>query len=54
MRLEMIDDNDETYVNGIEVGATNGCCCNVLLAGGVLEEKRYRGKVKIPGGGGVW
>lgn len=59
LRLEMIDDNDETYINGIRVGTTNGYSLQRIynLAGNVLKKGKNVIVVKVEdtgGGGGIY
>ncbi|MEP6948199.1 MAG: sialate O-acetylesterase [Ginsengibacter sp.] len=57
--LAMIDDNDESYVNGIKIGSTKGY--NIIrryqIPGGVLKEGKNVISVRVEdtgGGGGIW
>ena len=59
LALGMIDDNDITWVNGVEVGRTNGHTYlrNYKLPAGVLKKGRNTITVRITdlgGGGGFW
>lgn len=59
LSLGMIDDNDETYVNGIKVGATNGYNQPRVykIPAGVLHEGTNTITVKVfdsGGGGGIY
>jgi sialate O-acetylesterase len=57
--LAMIDDNDESYVNGIKIGGTKGY--NIIrkyqVPAGVLKEGKNVISVRVEdtgGGGGIW
>lgn len=59
LSLGMIDDADETWVNGVKVGATNGYNKprNYSVAAGILQEGRNTIAIKVDdtgGGGGVY
>ena len=57
--LAMIDDNDESYVNGIKIGSTKGYNIKRMyqVPAGVLKEGKNVISVRVEdtgGGGGVW
>ena len=59
LELSMIDDNDITYVNGVEVGKTNSYNTKrkYAIPAGVLKEGRNVIAIRVEdtgGGGGVW
>lgn len=59
LSLGMIDDADETWVNGVKVGATNGYNKprNYSVAAGILQEGKNTIAVKVDdtgGGGGIY
>jgi sialate O-acetylesterase len=59
LSLGMIDDNDETYVNGIRIGATNGYNLHRVyrIAPGILHPGKNTIAVKVTdngGGGGIY
>jgi sialate O-acetylesterase len=59
LELAMIDDNEETYVNGQNVGATSGYNQKrkYIIPAGVLKEGKNVVAVRIHdtgGGGGIW
>ena len=59
LELSMIDDNDETYVNGLEVGATDGYNTprKYSVAAGILKAGKNTIAIKVGdtgGGGGLY
>lgn len=59
LTFTMIDDNDETYVNGVKVGATNGYNTSrkYSIAAGILKAGKTTIAIKVGdtgGGGGVY
>lgn len=57
--LSVIDDNDETFINGVKVGGTTGYNTprNYTIAAGILKEGKNTIAVKIEdtgGGGGIY
>lgn len=59
LSLAMVDDNDETYVNGVKVGATVGYNLprRYTIPAGVLQAGANTIAVKVTdtgGGGGIW
>jgi sialate O-acetylesterase len=57
--LAMIDDNDESYVNGVKIGSTNGYNTKRIyqVPAGVLKEGKNVIAVRVEdtgGGGGIW
>jgi sialate O-acetylesterase len=59
LELAMIDDNDETYINGQNIGATAGYNLKrkYIIPAGVLKEGKNVIAVRIHdtgGGGGIW
>jgi len=57
--LAMIDDNDESYVNGVKIGATKGYNIKraYQISAGVLKEGKNVISVRVEdtgGGGGIW
>jgi sialate O-acetylesterase len=59
LQLSMIDDNDETYVNGVKVGTTNGYNTprKYSVAAGILKAGKNTIAIKVGdtgGGGGLY
>jgi sialate O-acetylesterase len=57
--LGMIDDNDESYVNGVKIGSTKGYNIKRMyqIPAGVLKEGKNEISIRVEdtgGGGGIW
>src|SRR5204863_8797610 len=57
--LSMIDDNDESYMNGVKIGSTNGYNTKRIyqVPAGILKEGKNVIAVRVEdtgGGGGIW